>query len=82
MEEKKKARKPERKRRVGRHRHGWKDDIKINLDERDRVACTEVLWLSQGAVAASVVSQEVDGILSYAERIADRFVGIVGSLKN
>jgi hypothetical protein len=39
------VREPEGKRPIGRPRYRWEDDIKMDLQEVGRGACTGLIWL-------------------------------------
>ena len=43
----------EGERMLGRPRHGWEDDIKMNLNKRDWNSVNCIIWLGQGQVVGS-----------------------------
>ena len=45
--------KSEGERLFGKPRHGWEDDIKMDLKERDWKVVNCVIWLGQGQVVGS-----------------------------
>ena len=55
--------KSEGERLLGRPRHGWEDDIEMNLNKRNWKGVNSIIWLGQGHVVGS--SEAGHGLFGY-----------------